>query len=144
MSEQDRLDLLRSVPELSSIHGPAVRALLPFFDEVMVPAGIALAVEGRLCHEFFVIASGHVEVCRNGRATRLGPGAAFGWREMRDRGRYDASVVALSPVHLLVMGHSQFRAVEALAGDTVASVRSVRPPHDQIPNTAHNRRLGPV
>lgn len=122
MSEQERLDVLRAVGELSSISGPNLRSLLRFFDEVQVPAGVALAVEGRLCHEFFVVASGDVEVCRRGRASRLGRGDAFGWREMRDRGRYDASLLTLAPTRLLVMGHAQFRAAEAAA--TLSSVHS--------------------
>lgn len=115
MTVAERLAILRSVDELSSAGDDELRSLLPFFDEVLVPAGVAVAREGRLGHEFFVVANGELEVCRRGRASRLGPGCSFGWATMHDRGRHDATVVTMSPAQLLVMSHSQFRAVEALA-----------------------------
>lgn len=124
MSEDARLEALRRVPELSQFSEARLRSLLMFFDEVVVPAGVAIAVEGRLCHEYVVVASGAAEICRKGRATRLGPGESLGWRAMKDRLRHDATVVTLSPARLLVMGHAQFRAAEALAASSVPSVRS--------------------
>lgn len=114
MSEKERLDILRNVKELSTADDTKLRSLLPFFDEVAVPAGVAVAQESRLCHEYLVVASGQLEICRRGRATLLGPGGSFGWTPMRVRGRHDATVVTTSPVQLLVMSHSQFRAAEAL------------------------------
>jgi CRP-like cAMP-binding protein len=91
------------------------------FDEVSVPAGMVLAQEGRLCHEFFVVVAGELEVCRQGRASRLGPGEAFGWKAMHERGRHDATVITMSPARLLVMGHAQFRAAEGLNGPIAQS-----------------------
>jgi CRP-like cAMP-binding protein len=107
MSQRDRLSTLRP--------------LLRHFDEVCVPAGTLLAREGRLCHEFFVVVAGEVEVCREGRAWRLSPGDAFGWKAMHDRGRHDATVITKSAARLLVMGHAQFRAAEGLNGSIVRS-----------------------
>lgn len=97
---------------------------MPFFDEVSVPRGMVIAEEGRLCHEFVVVAAGELEVCRKGRATRLGPGGSFGWSAIQERAHYNATVVATSPARLLVMSHAQFRAAEALAGQPVRPVRS--------------------
>jgi len=124
MSKDARLEALRRVPELSQFPDAGLRALLMFFDEVVVPAGVAIAVEGRLCHEYVVVASGELEVCRKGRATRLGPGESYGWRAMEGRLRHDATVVTMSPARVLVMGHAQFRAVEGLAPSSVHSVGS--------------------
>jgi CRP-like cAMP-binding protein len=106
MSTLERIEVLRKV---------GLESLAGFFDEVCVPAGTLVAQEGRLCHEFVVVATGQLESCRQGRATRLGPGEALGWEAMRDRGRNLASVHALSTSHLLVMSHEQFRAADALA-----------------------------
>jgi len=38
----------------------------------------------------------------------------FGWNEMRERGRHDATVLTVAPSHLLVMSHAQFRAASAV------------------------------
>lgn len=115
MSDRARLEVLRSADALSGMDDATLATLLPFFDEVRVPAGVVVARDGSLCHEFFVVADGELEVCRRGRASRLHPGGAFGWREMRDRGRHDATVLTVSPSRLLVMSHAQFRAADALA-----------------------------
>jgi CRP-like cAMP-binding protein len=106
MSTPEKIEALRKV---------GLESLAGFFDEVCVPAGTLVAQEGRLCHEFVVVAAGQLESCRHGRATRLGPGDALGWEAMRDRGRNLASVHTVSPSRLLVMSHEQFRAAEALA-----------------------------
>ena len=114
MTEGERLGVLRRVAGLAGATDEELRSLVPFFDEIWLPAGVVLAREGRLSHEFFVVASGEVEVCRQGRATALRPGDPFGWTAMRERGRHDAAAVTMSPVCLLVMGHAQFRAADAL------------------------------
>lgn len=106
MSTHEKIEVLRKV---------GLESLAGSFDEVCVPAGTLVAQEGRLCHEFVVVATGELESCREGRATRLGPGDALGWQAMRDRGRHLASVHVVSPAHLLVMSHDQFRAADALA-----------------------------
>lgn len=141
MTVAERLALLRQVDELSSADDGELRCLLPFFDEVLVPAGVAVAQEGRLGHEFIVVANGELEVCRRGRASRLGPGRSFGWATMHDRGRHDATVVTMSPAQLLVMSHSQFRALEAVVP---SSVRSVTSSPAQTPNRAHKRPVEPA
>lgn len=105
MSTREKIEVLRQV---------GLESLAGFFDEVCVPAGTLVAQEGRLCHEFVVVATGQLEACHRGRASRLGPGGALGWQAMRDRGRHAASVHAISPAHLLVMSHEQFRAADAL------------------------------
>jgi len=114
MSNRERLEVLRSVDMLSGVDDAMLAALLPFFDEVSVPAGTVVAREGGLCHELVIVAGGELEVCRRGRASRLGIGGVFGWNEMRERGRHDAMVVTVAPSHLLVMGHAQFRAASAV------------------------------
>lgn len=114
MSNRERLEVLRAVSALSGAGDATLSSLLPFFDEVSVPSGVFIAREGSLCHELVVVAEGELEVCRRGRASRLHTGDAFGWREMRDRSRHDATVLSVRPSQLLVMSHSQFRAAAAL------------------------------
>ena len=114
MNDRERLHVLRTSKMLASYDERQLSALLRFLDEACVAAGTVVAQEGRLCHQLVIVAAGVLEACRHGRPAKLGRGDAFGWEAMRDRGRHDATVRALSPAHLLVMSHEQFRAVEAL------------------------------
>ena len=117
MSSRDRLEVLRATKELGGYSDPQLRRLLPYVDEACVPAGMVIAEAGRLCHQLVIVASGVLETCREGRSGRLGPGDAFGWSAMRDRGVYNATVQSVSDARLLVMSHGQFRAAEALASN---------------------------
>jgi CRP-like cAMP-binding protein len=101
--------------ELGHLNDSELQSLLPHLDELCVTAGVQLALEGRLCHQFLIVATGALEICGQGRAGRLAPGDTFGWRAMRERGVNDASVRAIAPAHLLVMSHEQFRAAEGLS-----------------------------
>jgi len=141
MTGRERLGVLRGVVELAGVSDAELRSLLPFFDEVCVPAGMVLAREGRLGHELFVVAAGEVEVCRQGRAAGLRPGGSFGWTAMRARGAYDATAVTVSPACLLVMSHAQFRAAETAADSSVCPV-GYSP--TQTPNRAHTRPVEPA
>jgi len=107
MNTADRLRALRSL---------RLEGLLPYFDEVIVRAGDELAVEGRLCHQFFVVVDGALETCRGGVRGELVAGQGFGWAAMRERGANEASVRAVGDARLLVMGHEQFRAAAAGPG----------------------------
>jgi CRP-like cAMP-binding protein len=115
MSNRERLAILHGVRDLAGCDDTQLLALAHFMDEACVPAGTMLAQEGRLCHELVIVASGTLEVCRRGRAASLGPGDVYGWEAMRNRSRHDATLRTLSPAHLLVMSHEQFRAVDGLS-----------------------------
>jgi len=106
MTMADRLRALGSL---------RLESLLPYFDEVVVRAGDELAIEGRLCHQFVVVVAGRLETCRGGVRGELVAGQAFGWAAMRDRGVNEAGVRAVVDSRLLVMGHEQFRAADAVA-----------------------------
>lgn len=78
-------------------------------DEVDVPAGKHLLDEGRLPHEFFVIEEGTATVTRDGRRlAELGPGDFFGEIAILAEERRTASVVAASPMRLIVMTDRDF------------------------------------
>ena len=103
MTERDRIEVLRRVEPLASLSNSSLRSLLPFLDEVHVAAGAPIADEGRLCHELVIVAEGRLEACTQGVASAIGPGEALGWDAMRDRGRHNATVRAITPARLLVM-----------------------------------------
>jgi CRP-like cAMP-binding protein len=117
----DRLAALRATPELAGWRDRSLQALLPYFDEVSLPAGRRIAVEGRRCAQFVIVLSGVLESRSRSRdSRRLGPGASFGWRAMWERGLYEATVTVEADARLLVMGHAQFRAIKAQASRLAA------------------------
>lgn len=111
----DRLQVLRSTAQLSACSDVELRSLSPFVDEVAVPVGRRLAVEGEPCTQFLMLAAGRLRaVTADGQDRVLEAGDSFGFDAMRERSLNDATLVAESAARLLVMGHDQFRAVKAL------------------------------
>jgi len=85
-------------------------------DEVAVPAGSRVAVEGQLCSQFLIVTEGRLRtVSSRGECHTVGAGDCWGWNAMWERSLNDATVVAESDARLLVMGHAQFRAAKAVA-----------------------------
>jgi CRP-like cAMP-binding protein len=92
-----------------------LEGLLPYFDEVTLPAGTLVACEGMPCAEFVVVMRGRLQAtapCAGSRT--LVAGDTFGWEAMWEREANSATVVVEADAQLLVMSHSQFRAVKAL------------------------------
>ena len=95
-------------------------------DEVAVPAGHELTRQGGHAREFFVVVSGTADVHRDGeRVGRLGPGDFFGEVGLLGpRRERSATVVATSPMRLLVMARRQFRELLFAAPTVGARIRS--------------------
>lgn len=105
---------LHDVPFFSVLKKGDLEFVAQQTDEVDVPAGKALATEGEIGHEFFVIESGNAEVTRAGeKVGTLGPGDFFGEMALLEEDRRTATVTALSPMTLVVMTRSSFRAMDA-------------------------------
>jgi CRP-like cAMP-binding protein len=117
-----RLSALRATRELASYQARDVQLLLPYFDEVSLPAGSQIAIEGRPCTEFVVVMDGRLKSCTNTSECRvLYPGDSIGWRAMWERGLNEATVVVEERARLLVMSHAQFRALKFLASRRAAA-----------------------
>lgn len=115
-----KVDQLKRVPIFVRCSRSELQSLAMNTDEVSLPAGQTLIVQGRTNDTFFVLLSGKVEVNVQGQPPRhLGPGDFFGEMSMVDRGPATATVVTTSPVEALVMSHAQFhnaiKANEAIA-----------------------------
>ena len=87
------------------------RHLMParITDVIEVPAGTVLARQGQPGNEFYLIVDGsaRVEVSSRKRA-RLAPGAYFGEMSLLDGGERSATVVAETPMRLLVIKRRDF------------------------------------
>ena len=118
-------DELKSVPLFASLGKNELQLVARQADMVDVPAGKALAREGGFAYEFFVIESGTAEVTRDGAPlTTLGAGDFFGEIGLVETERRTASVVATSPMRLIVMFQSQFRQMEREMPTVADRIRS--------------------
>jgi len=86
-----------------------------------------LTGEGQLGRELFVIVTGDARVSRNGRRVgALGPGDAFGELALLDGGTRTATVVAETPMELLVLTRPAFvKMLDETPGFATALLRGV-------------------
>jgi CRP/FNR family cyclic AMP-dependent transcriptional regulator len=104
---------LQGVGFFSGLSKKELGKLAQWADEVSVSAGQALATEGQFAHEFFVIEEGSAEVTKGGeRIAELGPGEFFGEIGLLETERRTASVVATTPMELIVMFQREFKQME--------------------------------
>jgi CRP/FNR family transcriptional regulator, cyclic AMP receptor protein len=104
---------LRAIPLFAGLKKKERRAVAQQADEVDVEAGCHLVREGEFAYEFFAIEEGTAEVTREGgHVADLGPGDFFGEIGLMEPDRErTASVVATSPMQVIVMTGPDFRRV---------------------------------
>jgi CRP/FNR family transcriptional regulator, cyclic AMP receptor protein len=89
-----------------------LEAVARWADVVDVSEGYHLLHQGRLPHEFFVILEGKAGVEREGQPlAELGPGDFFGEIALLEDDRRTATVVATSPMRLMVLAPREFDAM---------------------------------
>ena len=107
------VERLKSVTFFSRLDRDQLDRVARSIDEVDVPAGKELTREGDIGHEFFVIEDGSASVQKNGEEISvMGPGDFFGEIALLESPRRTATVVATTPMRLLVMHSRDFKAME--------------------------------
>src|SRR5512132_2500159 len=109
VSQDDKIQRLEEVALLEACTRKQLRAVARIAEVVEVPDGTVLARTGTPGEEIFLILDGHarVEVSARKRA-RLGPGDYFGEMSLLDGGPRSATVVAETPLRLLVIKRRNF------------------------------------
>ena len=93
-------------------------------DEIDVEEGTHLVREGEFAYEFFVIEDGEAEVLRGGEhVALLGPGDFLGEIGIVTRAPRNASVVARSPMRVLVMSEQDFRGIAQMFPSVAEQIR---------------------
>ncbi|MDQ1518946.1 MAG: family transcriptional regulator, cyclic receptor protein [Actinomycetota bacterium] len=106
------VDHLQQVPMFSALSKRDLQLLARRAEDVRVPAGKVLVNEGETGHEFFVILDGTARVTRRGkRVATLGPGSAFGELALLDKAPRNATVIAETPMELVVLGQREFAGI---------------------------------
>jgi CRP-like cAMP-binding protein len=97
-------DALKSVPLFSSLSEEARKSLSTWITEATVSEGKHLVEEGDYSYDLFIIRDGTAEVLHDGqRVAELGPGDFFGEMGVLQKAKRGATVVAKSPMQLLVL-----------------------------------------
>ncbi len=112
MAKDSKLEQLGRVRLFSACSKKELSLISRVSDEVSVVAGRVLCEEGAIGHEFYLILEGQAAVRKGGRkVATLSPGQYFGEMALLDRGPRSATVVAETPMRLLVIGQREFSAL---------------------------------
>jgi CRP-like cAMP-binding protein len=100
---------LKSVSLFATLSRSGRHLVARLADDIEVAEGKELTEEGRYAHEFFVIQEGTADVRRDGETiATLGPGDYFGEIGLVRRIQRTATVVATSPMRLVVLDKASF------------------------------------
>ena len=136
MRKDSRITLLRSVPGLGHYPDKALARLAPLFDVCEIDAGQELTHEGDPSREMFLVVEGEAVVIMGGQEiAAIGPGQFIGEMGMLDHRPRSATVVADTPMVVLVVGPRNFgQVVEApallrrMSADLAARLRAIDRP----------------
>lgn len=109
VSQDDKITRLEEVVLFEGCTRGQLKRVAKIADVIEVPAGAMLARKGDTGNEFFVILDGTARVELSAkRQVRLGPGEYFGEMSLLDGGPRSATVIADTPLRLLVIKRRDF------------------------------------
>ena len=123
LGQDEKIERLQKVPLLEGCSKRQLRAVARITEVVDVSAGKVLTSAGERGEEFFLIVDGaaRVEVSARKRS-KLGPGDFFGEMSLLDGGPRSATVVAETPLRLLVIARRNFSTLLADVPDLTQSI----------------------
>jgi CRP-like cAMP-binding protein len=117
---------LKAIPLFADLDEPALAPIAAVASEAEAAVGQALATEGDFGYGLYAVESGTAEVSVDGSVVRtLGPGDVFGEIAVIVSGRRTASVVASSPMCLIVLFNRDVWALERDAPEVAARLRAL-------------------
>jgi CRP/FNR family transcriptional regulator, cyclic AMP receptor protein len=109
MAREQYLDHLASVPLFSGFSTKELRDVAKATVELTLDEGKEFVSQGEVGREAFIIVEGKADVLRGGtKIAELGPGGVVGELALLDHGPRTASVVAATPLTVLVLGPREF------------------------------------
>ena len=106
-------DKLAEIPLFASLSKREREQIARAADEVEVAEGKHLAEQGQFAYEFMAIEEGTADVLKDGEKLReLGPGDFFGEIGLLEAERRTATVVATTPMRLIVIFGPNLRSLE--------------------------------
>ena len=108
-SKDMRIAHLRSVPMFQTCTDKELLQVARLAEQIDVPAGEVLVREGRLGHEFYVVAAGKAEVAHGDTVVAvLGPGDYFGELALLDPQPRTATVTMVEAGEVLEISQREF------------------------------------
>ena len=112
VGRNQKVELIRRAPLFARCSRRELAEIASIADEIDIPAGKELTREGATGREFFVLLDGTADVKKNGRPiNRLSAGDFFGEIALVSRVPRTATVVATSPLRVLVITDRAFRSL---------------------------------
>jgi CRP/FNR family cyclic AMP-dependent transcriptional regulator len=109
MAREQYLDHLASVPLFSGCTTRELRDVAKATVELTLDEGKEFVTQGDVGREAFIIVEGSADVYRGGhKIATLGPGDCVGELALLDHGPRTATVVAATPLTVLVLGPREF------------------------------------
>jgi CRP-like cAMP-binding protein len=107
-------DRVREIPMFRHLSRSELERIGGRLQSFSIPEGDLLVREGASAEEFFLIEDGEAAVLEDGeRVAVLGPGDFFGEIGLLETGRRTASVVAATPMDVIVMYRDDFEQMKA-------------------------------
>lgn len=112
LGKDAKIELLKRVPLFSRLDKKALQAVAQIADELDLPAGKEMAVEGDRGREFFVLLDGEADVMKGeSKINTMKQGDFFGEIALVTKMPRTASVVATTDVRVLVITERDFDAL---------------------------------
>jgi CRP-like cAMP-binding protein len=112
MAREQYLDHLAAVPLFRGMTKKELRDIAKATVELTIDQGKEFVTQGDVGREAFVIVEGQADVVRNAQTiSQLGPGECVGELALLDHGPRTASVIAATPLTVLVLGPREFLGV---------------------------------
>jgi cAMP-dependent protein kinase regulator len=118
----ERVALLRHVEMFSHAPGRVLAGLAHVLEEVDFAAGAVLMEAGAREDWLFVLVEGEVEVTRQDRWLRMGPGNTVGEMEVLDPQSRSATIIARTPVRTLRLSKAAFEEALRMSPDIARGV----------------------
>ena len=120
---------VRDVPIFSRLSQSELERVAGWLQITSVPEGHHIVREGDFAHEFFLIDDGEADVLQDHEPiATLGPGDFFGEIALSETGRRTASVVARTPMDVILMGRAEFaqmkKELPTVADQVEAAIRA--------------------
>jgi CRP-like cAMP-binding protein len=123
---------VREIPMFRHLSQSELERIAGWLQSYSIPEGDVLVREGASAHEFFLIEDGEAAVLEEGeRVAVLGPGDFFGEIGLLETGRRTASVIAATPMDVIVMYRPEFERMKVelptVADQIQAAIRTRLP-----------------
>lgn len=124
VSAETKSSMLGRLPLFAELSHPQLEQVARLATDREYAEGHELIRQGTIGREFFVLVEGTVEIRVDGsRVHKLGPGEFFGELSLLTGDRRNASVVATTPVQVLVIDERAFNVLLDKSDDIAAAVR---------------------